>query len=243
LLGLFLTLFLGLMIGTGFSMMLVCGLLGLGVTLAWRKMPTWKIAGMGLAAGLIPAMGIAFLWNGDLSWAVSNLILVPPAFTGGALLLGRMRLGHVRMLERAPALGLKGFVIGCVLAVPATILNQLGHVYSQDTYITHWWQPLYGFVPAIAEETWARLFLVSFCYPVLRPVTNDRPQRAAVVAILTSALAWGFGHSGIDPTGIVVGSLLYALPVALLFIKRDFEDAVGYHVMVDLVRYVAAFLS
>jgi hypothetical protein len=40
LLGLFLTLFLGLMIGTGFSMMLVCGLLGLGVTLAWRKMPT-----------------------------------------------------------------------------------------------------------------------------------------------------------------------------------------------------------
>jgi hypothetical protein len=242
-LGMSLTFFLGMMIGTGFSLILVCGLLGLGVTIAWRTAMTWKIGGMGLAAGLISALGKAFLGNDDLSWAVALLVTIPPAFTGGALLLRRTQLGHVRLLEDEPGLGLRGFLVGCVLALPASLLNVLGNIQSQDTWISHWWQPLYAIVPAIAEETWARLFLLTFCYAVLRSVTNDRPRRAIAVAILISLLAWGFGHTGIDPFGIIFGSLLYGLPVALLLIKKDFEHAVGYHFMVDFVRFTAAFLS
>jgi hypothetical protein len=45
-LGLALTLLLGMMISPGFSLMLVCGMLGLGVTLTWRKSLTWPIAGV-----------------------------------------------------------------------------------------------------------------------------------------------------------------------------------------------------
>jgi len=243
LLGMFLTFFLGMMIGTGFSPILVCGLLGLSVTIAWRTILTWKIAGAGLAAGLISALGTAFLGNGDLSWAVALLVTIPPAFAGGALLLRRTQLGQMRLLEGDPGLGLKGFLTGCVLALPASLLNLAGNMQGQDTWISHWWQPLYAIVPAIAEEAWARLFLLTFCYAVLRPVTNDRPRRAIAVAIFISVIAWGFGHTGIDPFGIVIGSLLYGLPVALLLIKKDFEHAVGYHFMVDLVRYIAAFLS
>lgn len=242
-LGLMLTFLLGLVIGTGTSMMLVCGLLGLGVTLTWRRMLTWKIAGLGLAAGLISALGTVFLGNGDLAWAAAYLVTIPLAFSGGVLLLQRTQLGHVRMLESEPGLGVKGFLVGCVLALPAALLNLLGGVQSQDTWILHWWQTLYAIVPAIAEETWARLFLLTFCYAVLRPVTSRRPQYAIIVAIAVSVLAWGFGHTGINPIGIIVGSLLYSLPVALLLIKKDFEHAVGYHFMVDLVRYIAAFLS
>jgi hypothetical protein len=119
----------------------------------------------------------------------------------------------------------------------------LGNLQSQDTFIVHLWQPLYAIVPAIAEETWARLFLVTFCYAILHSTSNGRPKGAIVVAILISVLAHGFSHTGIDPIGIIFGSLLYSLPVALLVIKKDFEHAVGYHFMVDLVRYVTAFLS
>jgi Type II CAAX prenyl endopeptidase Rce1-like len=243
LLGLFLTFFLGLMINIGLSLMLVCGLLGLGVTIAWRTALTWRIAGVGLAAGLISGLGTAFLGNGDLPWAVANLVLVPPAFTGGALLVGRTQLGHVRLLEGQPALALKGFLFACVLALPASLLNLLGNLQSQDTWVSHGWQSLYAIVPAIVEETWARLFLLTFCYTVLRPATDLRPRRAVVVAVLISVLAWGSAHSGIDPLGLIVGSLLYGLPVALLMIKKDFEHAVGYHFLIDLVRFLAAFLS
>jgi hypothetical protein len=241
--GLSLAILLGMFISIGFSMMLVCGLLGLGVTLTWRKSLTWKIAGTGLALGLISALGTAFLGTGDLLFAAAYLITIPPAFTGGALLLRRTQLGHVRLLEGKPAVVLKVFLIGCVLGLPATLVNLLGNVQSQDTYIVHWWQPLYAIVPGIAEETWARLFLVSFCYAVLRPATNLRPRRAALVAILISVLAFSTAHAGINPFVMIIDGLLFSTPYALLLIKKDFEHAVGYHFMVDFVRYIAAFLS
>ena len=85
--------------------------------------------------------------------------------------------------------------------------------------------------------------MLRFYYSVLRPTTHLRPQRSIVVAILASVIAWGFAHSGVDPLGIFIGSLLYGLPVALLLIKKDFEHAVGYHFLVDFVRFMAAFLS
>ena len=237
------TFFLGMMIGPGLSMMLVCGLIGSGVTLAWRKSLTWKIAGTGLAIGLISALGTVFLGTGDLSWAAAYLIMIPPAFTGGALLLQRTQLGHVRLLEGKPAMVLKGFLIGCVLALPASFMNLLGNLQSQDTYIVHWWQPFYAIVPGIAEETWARLFLVSFCYAVLRPTTNPHPRRAIVLAILISILAFSTAHGGFNPFVIIIDGLLFSTPYALLLIKKDYEHAVGYHFMVDFIRFIAAFLS
>lgn len=243
-LGLGLAFFLGMIISFGFSMMLVCGLSGLGVTLAWRRMMTWKIAGTGLAAGAISALSKVFLGDGDLSFAIALLVTIPPAFTAGALLLRWTQLGHVRVLEGKPGLGVKGFLVGCVLALPPALLNVLGNIQSQDTWLSHWWQAFHAIQPAIAEETWARLFLVSFCYAVLRPVTNHKPRRAIVVATLISVLGWGFAHEGgINPIGLFIGALLYGLPEVLLLIKKDFEHAVGYHFLIDFVRYGMAFLS
>lgn len=242
-LGLGFAFFLGLMITPGLSMMLVCAVLGLYVTWNWRTMVTGKMVAIGLVAGLIPALGAAFLAHGDTGWAAVYLITIPPAFMGGALLLVRTQLGRVSLLEGKPARGLKGFLFGCVFALPASLLNLLGNLQAQDTWIVHGWQSLYAIVPAIAEETWARLFLVTFCYAIVRPTANTRPRMAIGIAILVSVLAHGFSHTGIDPFGIIFGSLLYSLPVALLMIKKDFEHAIGYHFMVDFVRYVAAFLS
>lgn len=242
-LGLGIAFLVGMMIGTGFSPLLACGLLGQGITIAWRKQLTGGVVWAGLAAGLVSALGILFLGNGDISWAVANLVLIPPAFMAGALLLQQTKLGRISLLEGEPARALYGFLFACVLAVPAALLNLLGNLQSQDTWIRRWWQPLYAIVPGIAEEIWARLFLVTVCYAILRPVTNQRPRRALVVAILTSVIAHGFAHTGIDPFGIVIGSLLYSLPAALLLIKGSFEQAVGYHFMVDFVRYLAAYVS
>jgi F0F1-type ATP synthase assembly protein I len=63
------------------------------------------------------------------------------------------------------------------------------------------------------------------------------------VAVLIGALVHGFAHTGIDPFGLIIGSLLYGLPTALLFIKKDFEHAVGYHFLIDFVRFMAALLN
>ena len=113
---------------------------------------------------------------------------------------------------------------------------------QSDTWVVNWWQPLYAIVPGIAEETWARLFLTTLCYALLRPATNHSPRRAVFGAILFGALVHGLAHTGINPIGLIIGSLLYGVPTALLFIKYDFEHAVGYHFLIDFVRYLAAWL-
>lgn len=233
----------GMVIGPAMSMLLGSALIGLGITVAWRSQLTTRIVWMGISVGLIAGLGITFLGNGDLSWAVFNLITLPPLFTGGALLISRTRLVRVRLLENEYALGLKGFLWACILSLPAALLNLLGNMQQGDTWVTRWWQPLYAIVPGVAEETWARLFLTTLCYALLRPTTNQHPRRAVFVSLLVGALVHGFAHTGINPIGIIVGCLLYGIPTALLFIKYDFEHAVGYHFLIDLVRFAAALFQ
>lgn len=92
-------------------------------------------------------------------------------------------------------------------------------------------------------STWARLFLVSFSYAMLGPVTSQLPPHAVVLAILISILAFSTSHAGLNSFVIVIDGLLFSTPYALLFIKKDFEHAVGYHFMVDFMRFIAAFLA
>jgi hypothetical protein len=241
--GVLATSMIGLMIGTGAGPILVTGLAGLGLTLAWKHELDRRLLIFGTALGLLAGLGIALLGNGDLSWAIFNGVCLPPAFTGGILLLRRTRLAHSSFMDGRFILGLRSFVLGCILAMPAALLNLLGNLQTGDSWIRHAWQPLYAFVPALAEETWARLFLTTLCYAILRPVSNLHPGRAVLAAILIGALVHGFSHTGIDPFGLFIGSLLYGLPAALLFIKKDLEHAIGYHFLIDFVRFVAALMQ
>lgn len=233
----------GMAIGPAVSIILVSALIGLGLTISWRSQLTTRLAVIGFIVGLMAGLGITFLGNGDLSWAIFNLVTLPPAFIGGALLIERTSLAHSRILQSEYFFALQGFLWACILAVPAALLNLLGNMQESDTWVKHWWQPLYAFVPGIAEETWARLFLTTFCYALLRPTVNHHPRRALLMAVLVGALVHGFGHTGINPIGLAIGSLLYGIPTALLFIKYDFEHAVGYHFLIDFIRYIAALMQ
>ena len=233
----------GLAIGPAVSILLVSALIGLGLAISWRSQLTLRLVVIGFMVGLMAGLGITFLGNGDLSWAIYNFVTLPPTFISGALLIKRTDLAKSRFLQAEYSLALQGFLWACLIAVPAALLNLLGGVHEGDSWVNHWWQPLYSLVPGIAEETWARLFLTTLCYALLRPTINQHPRRAILIAVMVGALVHGFGHTGIHPISLLVGSLLYGIPAALLFIKYDFEHAVGYHFLIDLIRYVAAFLQ
>lgn len=233
----------GMMIGPAVSLMLISALVGLGITLAWRKKLKKQTILAGILASLIAGSGIVFLGNGDISWAAFNFATLLPAFTGGALLVSQTSLAKVRLLRGEYILGLKSFLWACVLAVPASLLNLFGNLQQSDVWVVHWWQPLYAIVPGVAEETWTRLFFTTFCYALLRPTTNQHPRRAIVVAVLIGTLVHSFMHTGINPLGLIIGGLLYHVPAALLFIKYDFEHAIGYHFLIDFVRFSAALFQ
>ncbi|MFX0174405.1 MAG: type II CAAX prenyl endopeptidase Rce1 family protein [Candidatus Hodarchaeota archaeon] len=73
------------------------------------------------------------------------------------------------------------------------------------------------------------------------PSTDNNPHRAILVAIIFSSLIHGFAHSGINPIGIVIGSFIYGIPPALLYLKRDFEHAIGFHFLIDFIRFGCAY--
>jgi hypothetical protein len=231
---------LGMMIGTAISLLAVSALIAVAITLSWRNQLNRQIILIGVAFSLIAGFGILFLGNGDVPWAIFNGLATLPLFTGGALLVSRTKLANVRLLQGQYAPGFKSFLWACVLALPAAFFNLLGNLQQGDTWLVHWWQPLYAIVPAITEETWARLFFTTFCYAILRPADNQHPRRAIVLSVLAGALVHSFAHTGINPLGLILGGLLYFVPAALLFIKYDFEHAIGYHFLIDLVRFSAA---
>lgn len=233
----------GMMIGTATSLLSVSALIAFVITLSWRSQLNKQIFLIGAAFSLIAGFGILFLGSGDVSWAVFISLTTLPLFTGGALLVSRTNLASVRVLEGRYSPGIKSFLWACVLALPAAFFNLLGNLQQGDTWVIHWWQPLYAIVPAITEETWARLFFTTFCYAILRPAANQHPRWAFVLSILAGALVHSFAHTGINPLGLIFGGILYFVPAALLFIKYDFEHAVGYHFLIDLVRFSAALFA
>jgi len=233
----------GMMIGIAVSLMSVSALIAAAITLSWRSQLKKQTVLVGIAFSMTAGLGIMLLGKGDFSWAIFNFVTILPLFTGGALLVSRTSLANIRLLQGEYVLGLKGFLWACILAVPASLFNLLGNIQQGDTWVIHWWQPLYAIVPGIAEETWARLFLTTLCYAILRPTDNHHPRQAIVVSILVGALVHSFAHTGINPLGLIMGGLLYFIPTALLFIKYDFEHAIGYHFLIDLIRFSAALFQ
>ncbi len=85
------------------------------------------------------------------------------------------------------------------------------------------------------------MFLITLCYALLRPVTNERPLHAVIAAVLLSATAHGLVH-GPSFNALFETGLVYLLPMAVLFVKRDWEHAVGAHYVVNLLPFLTVFL-
>ena len=212
----------------------------------WRTRLTRRLVALGLAAGVVVLAAQGAM--GYSPYMVFYLALIPLLFVAGGLLVGYAGMGRLTVLASGRAAA-RSFGWGCLLALPPALLNVMGGAQRGDTWVEHWWQPVAALVPGIAEETWARLFLVSLVYVLLRPRANDRPQRAMRTAILVGAVTHGLAHlptlAILGPGGLsmLVAALLYGVPMGLLFVKRDFEHAVGYHFAVDLLRFIAAWLG
>lgn len=98
-----------------------------------------------------------------------------------------------------------------------------------------WWSGL-------TEETWFRLLLVGLVYFLLRPAFQKHPLCAVLTAVLFSGITFGLGHGRTLETFLTTG-LLYGVPFAFLFARRDWEHAVGAHYMVNMIPWVIVFLE
>jgi hypothetical protein len=176
----------------------------------------------------------------------SYLACIPILFIAGSLLAKETGITHVYCVERNWILALKGFLWASMLALPAALLNISYGAHAKDVWVDQTWEPLVAFVPGIAEEVWARLFLLTLIYSLLRSKSNKYHKRALVAAILIAAFIHSLAHLPslmiFSPAAIqmLVAGILFGVPMGLLFVKYGFEYAVGYHFFVDFVRFLVA---
>lgn len=244
--------------GAAFAACLV-GLLDLGLFLlslaaatiailvAWRRQLTLRAIVCGLTASALAflAGGMAFWRHGFVPrpTLIFMLVVVPPMFVAGGLLVARTGLSAVRVLEGRYRTAWWSFLSGAALFVPLGLANAASPARPGLTWVTEWWQPLVLPVwSGIGEEVVFRTLLVCLLFALWRPLLKRSPAIALVLAVLFSAITFGLGH-GRNLGNLLGAGLGYGLPMAVVFARRDWEHAVGAHYMINLAPWIAAWLA
>ena len=218
------------------------------ILIVWRREIGLPTILLGLAVAIIAYLGgLPFLNNGVVGETTfyGLLIFVPPMYIAGGLLFNRTGLGGIQLQARRYVKVLQSFLWGCLLFFPLGLINAAdGSTGTDITWVTEWWMPFsLPWFSAIAAETWFRLLLVGLCYFLLRPAFQRRPVVPIIIAVLFSAITHGLGHGGTFLERFLVTGLLYSLPMAVVFARRDWEHAVGAHYMINMIPRLMVFIE
>jgi hypothetical protein len=218
------------------------------IIVAWRREISLRliIQGIGVAAIAFFA-GRPFQESGFVNKTgfYQFTLFTPTLYIAGGLLFGRTGLGGIQLLAKQYLPALRSFLWGCLLFVPLGLTNAAdgAPVGSTFTWVSEWWMPFsLPWWSGIVEETWFRLLLVGLIYLLLRPAFQKRPALAILLAVLFSGITFGLVH-GLTLERFLTTGLLYGVPFAILFARRDWEHAVGAHYMVNMIPWVMVFLE
>ncbi len=217
------------------------------ILIVWRRRIRLRmiVTGIVLALIILP-IGLLFSGYGFISSTavIVFLILVPLMFVAGGLLVERTGLSSVRLHSDSYKRIFQSFLWGCLMFVPLGLANAAaGSPGSGFSWVDQWWMPVWlPLFSGISEEIWHRLLLVTLIYFLLRPLLRKRALCAVFAAMLFSAITFGLGHGHTLHNFLTTG-MLYGLSMAVVFVKRDLEHAVGAHYMINMIPWLMVFLS
>ncbi len=217
------------------------------ILLAWRREIRPRAVLQGLAVALIAFLaGLPLAGSGFVGETATWLLPLfsAPMYVAGGLLLDRTRLGGVQLLAGRYGETARSLLAGCVLFVPLGLANAAeGSPGAGISWVNQWWMPLtLPLFSGITEETWFRLLLVGLSYFFVRPAFRTHPALAVVIAVLFSGVTFGLGHGRTLERFLTTG-LLYGVPLAAVFARRDWEHAVGAHYMVNMIPWWSVFFE
>jgi hypothetical protein len=218
------------------------------ILIVWLREINLATILLGLAVATTAFLGgLPFYQNESIGKVtfIALLVFVMPMFVAGGLLSKRTGLHGSQLYAGKYRKAVVSFLWGCLLFIPLGLTNAAaGSPGPWMTWVTRWWVPLsQPFFSGIVEEAWFRLFLVSLCYFLLRPAFSKRPAIAVICAVLFSAITFGLGHGGTLLENLLITGLLYGLPMGIIFVRRDWEHAVGAHYMINMIPTLMVFLE
>lgn len=206
-----------------------------------------------LMLGVIAAVaGFGAEWVGadTFLWAVLQLPLTTLGLLAGWGLIRRSELtvGSVAsslFVSRGPRRAASAALLGAAAAVPWALFNVAAGGAAGDSWVRWPWQVLAAAQPAIAEEAWARVFLIAVLYVALRWAAS--PRAALVAALLVAGYWFAWLHAHELSVGALVNTIaagtLFSLPLTFLWLRRGLEAAIGFHFAMDATRFAFAYLT
>jgi membrane protease YdiL (CAAX protease family) len=231
-------LFLGLKTSVILIMAIVTFIVSVWIIVKYKKLITKPLIIKGLIIGALCGLS---QYNYFLSFLFIS-ILTPFFFISASLLNDKFKLTAIHLNNNSYASIIKSFLIGCLFALPMALSN-LSDVLATNPYkwINHFWQPILAFNFVLLEETFMRLFIITFIY-VLVSSKTDKKIIPVITAILISSTIFGLSHyPHVDIMNCINIAVLYGLPLGVLFYKRDFETVVGYHFMINFISAVSTY--
>jgi len=172
------------------------------------------------------------------------LIFATPMFLASGMLLKRTGLGGSQLMNKQLRKAVLSFLSGCLMFLPIGLLNAAaGSSGYLITWVNRWWLPFsLPLFSGIVEELWYRLFMVSLVYYLVRPAFTKVPTIAILFSVLFSGVVFGMGHGGNLLDNFILG-LMFGVPLAILFVMRDWEYAAGAHYMINFIPWIMVFLE
>lgn len=217
------------------------------ILIDWRREIDLSPILIGIVLTAIAFLGGLPAWQNQFvgqTVFIGLLVFIMPMFVAGGLLHKRTGLGGCQLYLRQYSKALWSFLLGCLLFVPFGLLNAAAGSGAGITWVTHWWLPFsLPWFSGIAEEAWYRLLLVTLCYFMLRPAFNKIPTIAIVFSVLFCGIVFGLGHGGNLMDRFLTTGLLYGFPMAVIYVRRNWEYAVGAHYMINFIPWIMVFLD
>jgi hypothetical protein len=215
-----------------------------------RPRPTARELGFALALSLLAMVGGLVEWlasgrTSDLGIALAQLPLVVLSLLAGWAIADRvgwvpLGIGSTTFLTSGAARSLRDFGFGFLLAAPWALGNIANGPFEEDSFRAGW-QVFAALHPGVAEEAWARVFIIPLLYWLFRRFA--RARTAIVAAALVGTYWFAFLHAPLNPVVVLLLGSIQVLPMTLLWLRRGLETAIGFHVCVDIVRFLAAYVA
>lgn len=233
-----LLLFIGFKSSVILIMAIATFLLSCWIIIKYRKQITTTILVKGVIIGGLCSLA---QYNYFPSF-LAIFITVPFFFISASLLNDKFKLTAINFNSNSYSKVIKSFLIGCLFALPMSLSN-LSDVITTNpfTWINQVWQPILAFNFVLLEETWVRLFIMTFIYALVISKSEKR-FIPITTAILISSTIFGLTHyPQVDIQNCINIAILYGLPLGVLLYKRDFETVVGYHFIINFISAVSTY--
>jgi hypothetical protein len=126
------------------------------------------------------------------------------------------------------------FVVGGVLSVINLVIS--GMHYNPSVKLQWFCDALRA---GIFEEVFFRMFFFAMCILIIKEpkLNNFQNVLSYLIMVLPHVLAH-FNSSNFDIPTVIILSVLFGLPFAIMQRKQNLVSAMGAHTLVDLVRFI-----